>query len=197
MPAFLGNSSLNSMNSMNIPELSELLNWMSHYWITLLKIKTAIFSYINSLKTRISHAVTCSDMHAGSEKAPQVLAEGGSIEPVEPPWLRAWSLNHILSIINDVKLIRCCPLSRAGRLDCGHVCAFEFTGNRCQTMLAILYTYCLMNSLETSSSIYFCKHIIIILCIVGANHLYMTCTVAWETSNKICCTLTLWFPNYF
>ena len=34
----------------------------------------------------------CSDMQAGSEKAPQVLAEGGSIEPIEPPWLRAWNL---------------------------------------------------------------------------------------------------------
>ena len=93
MPAFLGNSSLNSMNSLNTPEL---LNWMSHYWITLLNLKTAILSYIrckNSHFTcsRISHAVKCSDMHAGSEKnTPGPGWGGSSIEPVKPPWLRAW-----------------------------------------------------------------------------------------------------------
>ena len=45
--------------------------------------------------------MTCSDMHAGSEEALQVLAEGGggSIEPVELPWLRACNLLNLIDSI--------------------------------------------------------------------------------------------------
>ena len=84
MLAFLGNSSLNSLN------IPELLNWMSHYWITLLNFKkTGIFSYIKSAKTGISHAVVCMQVQ---KKHLMSWLRGGSIEPVEPPLATGMSL---------------------------------------------------------------------------------------------------------
>ena len=88
--AFSGNSSLNSLN------ISEPLNWISHYWITLLNLKTAIYSYITSVKTRISHTVAF--MQVQKKHLRSWL--GGGVRPgwrgvrsnqSNPPWLRAWT----------------------------------------------------------------------------------------------------------